>query len=509
MPLSSSNSPSRITSLRSRPRIVRSSVTTLTASLYVPGSMRIRSPGSAASTAAWIVSNSAGTSSTPSPRASSASLPASVVSGASVSAGTSASVSTGASVATGASVSTAASVPGPPESSSLPPHAASTSTAASPSASRFIRFPLCRRPERTWSCDDGCRKGSAIGRQHHDRTDHAHLGRGMDRAVVRVLARRVEEIGVLVAGSEGFGGCTPRRRLVGRDHVVIVASAVLPTDRGAGDDLDRLGSEGVVERHDVNPVAVRRDGSRRRRRCRVAGLRGVIVACVVLVGHVLDARLLRGACLLGGADNGDGGLFRTVVTTGGHENSDGGRRCDEPHRVREGRKCRHRDTSVATPSVMRQILTEPTTGVIERPQASVVSEYSSRSVFFENLPTLVLGTSSIQTIFLGSCHLAILPSRNVSTSSSVRSSPGAFTTQASGASPQRSWATPHTAASALLGWAISSFSSSTELIHSPPDLMRSLVRSTSRIRPRSSTVATSPVRSQPSAVKLSCDRGSL
>ena len=49
-----------------------------------------------------------------------------------------------------------------------------------------------------------------------------------------------------------------------------------------------------------------------------------------------------------------------------------------------------------------------------------------------------------------------------------------------------------------LGCAMSSFSSSTDEIHSPPDLIRSLVRSTSRMRPRASTVATSPVRSQPS-----------
>ena len=65
-----------------------------------------------------------------------------------------------------------------------------------------------------------------------------------------------------------------------------------------------------------------------------------------------------------------------------------------------------------------------------------------------------------------------------------------------------------TAASLIFGWAISSFSSSTDEIHSPPDLMRSLVRSTRRIRPGSSIVATSPVRSQPSSVKLSPARSS-
>ena len=60
-----------------------------------------------------------------------------------------------------------------------------------------------------------------------------------------------------------------------------------------------------------------------------------------------------------------------------------------------------------------------------------------------------------------------------------------------------------TAASATAGWAMRAFSRSTELIHSPPDLIKSLVRSLMRTKPISSTLATSPVRSQPSAVNLS------
>ncbi len=75
--------------------------------------------------------------------------------------------------------------------------------------------------------------------------------------------------------------------------------------------------------------------------------------------------------------------------------------------------------------------------------------------------------------------------------------------QASGRSLHFSSGIAITAASAIAGCAISAFSRSTELIHSPPDLIRSLVRSVMRTKPSSSIVATSPVRSQPSAVNLS------
>ena len=94
------------------------------------------------------------------------------------------------------------------------------------------------------------------------------------------------------------------------------------------------------------------------------------------------------------------------------------------------------------------------------------------------------------------------------TSCLVIVAPSSSTTQASGRSDHFGSGTPMTAASRIGGWAISSFSSSTEEIHSPPDLMRSLVRSTRRTWPRSLIVATSPVRSQPSSVKLSPARGS-
>ena len=67
------------------------------------------------------------------------------------------------------------------------------------------------------------------------------------------------------------------------------------------------------------------------------------------------------------------------------------------------------------------------------------------------------------------------------TSSSVSDSPSLTTTQASGRSLHLGCGTPMTAASATLGWAMISFSSSTELIHSPPDFTTSLVRSTRRM----------------------------
>ena len=55
-----------------------------------------------------------------------------------------------------------------------------------------------------------------------------------------------------------------------------------------------------------------------------------------------------------------------------------------------------------------------------------------------------------------------------------------------------------TAASATSGLPASRFSSSTEEIHSPPDLITSLTRSVIWKKPRSSMVPMSPVRSQPS-----------
>ena len=68
---------------------------------------------------------------------------------------------------------------------------------------------------------------------------------------------------------------------------------------------------------------------------------------------------------------------------------------------------------------------------------------------------------------------------------------------------------PMTAASLTAGWAMITFSRSTELIHSPPDLIRSLVRSAMRIEPYSSIAATSPVFIQPSSVVSSTPASGL
>ena len=54
------------------------------------------------------------------------------------------------------------------------------------------------------------------------------------------------------------------------------------------------------------------------------------------------------------------------------------------------------------------------------------------------------------------------------------------------------------AASATPGCAIATFSMSIELIHSPPDLITSLLRSVICRKPSGSIVATSPVGNQPS-----------
>ncbi len=105
----------------------------------------------------------------------------------------------------------------------------------------------------------------------------------------------------------------------------------------------------------------------------------------------------------------------------------------------------------------------------------------SRRIFLSNLPTDVLGTSSMKTTSSGSHHLATLPSRKFRMSSRDRVTPARGTTQASGRSSHFGCATAITAASATSGWDMISPSSSTLEIHSPPDLTKSLVRSTMRM----------------------------
>ena len=83
------------------------------------------------------------------------------------------------------------------------------------------------------------------------------------------------------------------------------------------------------------------------------------------------------------------------------------------------------------------------------------------------------------------------------------------TTQASGRSSHFGCGMPTTAASATFGWLMIAFSRSTELIHSPPDLIRSLVRSAMRIEPYESIAATSPVFIQPSSVESTAPASGL
>jgi 3,4-dihydroxyphenylacetate 2,3-dioxygenase len=133
-----------------------------------------------------------------------------------------------------------------------------------------------------------------------------------------------------------------------------------------------------------------------------------------------------------------------------------------------------------------------------RSTASSPAASRARSTFLSNLPTAVFGISGTNAQFSGTCQRATFSPRNFASSAASALAPERSTTQASGRSPQRLSGMPITAASCTAGCAISSFSRSTEEIHSPPDLITSLIRSVMVKNARSSSVPTSPVRSQPS-----------
>ena len=107
----------------------------------------------------------------------------------------------------------------------------------------------------------------------------------------------------------------------------------------------------------------------------------------------------------------------------------------------------------------------------------------------------------------GSQNLAKRGSSQARSSSSLAFAPSLKTTHATGRSDHFSCGTATTAASLTAGWPISAFSTSTELIHSPPLLIRSFERSVMRTYPSGSMVTTSPVRNQPSMVNLSASAG--
>src|SRR5207244_13292310 len=108
--------------------------------------------------------------------------------------------------------------------------------------------------------------------------------------------------------------------------------------------------------------------------------------------------------------------------------------------------------------------------------SSVPSLRLVRRTFLSNLPTLVLGISARNANSSGSHHLATRPRRCSTMSAAVVEAPSRTTTQHSGRSAQRSSGLAITAASITSGCDMTSFSSSTDEIHSPPDLIMSLDR---------------------------------
>ena len=108
-----------------------------------------------------------------------------------------------------------------------------------------------------------------------------------------------------------------------------------------------------------------------------------------------------------------------------------------------------------------------------------------------------------ELVALGQLPLGVLTGEVLAQLVGPRLLPSRSTIAASGRSPQRSSGMAITAASATAGWAMSRFSRSTEEIHSPPDLTRSLDRSQILRFPRGSIVTTSPVWNQPSSVNFS------
>ena len=104
---------------------------------------------------------------------------------------------------------------------------------------------------------------------------------------------------------------------------------------------------------------------------------------------------------------------------------------------------------------------------------------------------------STNTTSSGIWNLAVLPTKKASSSSRLTSMPGFLTTAMMGRSSHLGWRMPTQAAIATAGCAMAMFSTSIELIHSPPDLITSLLRSVICKKPSASIVATSPVGNQP------------
>src|SRR5690606_15902654 len=100
-----------------------------------------------------------------------------------------------------------------------------------------------------------------------------------------------------------------------------------------------------------------------------------------------------------------------------------------------------------------------------------------RSSSLLTLPVAVCGRASTKATSFGIHHLATWPSKPASSSAARLSPHCSLTTTSSGRSCHLGWGKPITAHSCTAGCDIATFSRSMELIHSPPDLITSLVRS--------------------------------
>src|SRR5262249_53765744 len=108
-------------------------------------------------------------------------------------------------------------------------------------------------------------------------------------------------------------------------------------------------------------------------------------------------------------------------------------------------------------------------------------QYNSRNFVLRNLPVPVRGISFANTNFSGSHHFGNRVARWARKDSGVAAAPALSTTTASGRSCHFGSAIAITADSCTDGCDIRAFSRSTELIHSPPDLIKSFVRSVIRM----------------------------
>src|SRR5712692_7190308 len=147
----------------------------------------------------------------------------------------------------------------------------------------------------------------------------------------------------------------------------------------------------------------------------------------------------------------------------------------------------------------------PGSAVSPQHPGSRYSRYFSRSADLRNLPVEVRGMASMNSNASGTQYECTRPARNPRSSSALARAPSRSTTTARGRSTHFGCDTATTAASFTAGWPIRAFSTATELIHSPPDLIRSLVRSVRFRYPCESMVTTSPVLNQPSFVQRSSD----